>query len=180
MNVKQEHYIFGLIGVGALIVLYVLYMESQSAQPAPTAPPDLGGGGFQSYPSAPASIQLGNVYLGAPPNTATPATQSYNTPTGGVGALPQSQSVAVTDSGSGSGDDSCSCDSDGECDSAGVPVTQQKISSGLMTSVTNNLQSYLTKVSITPQTGVGAALAAAGGAPAVNRTTGQVSFATAA
>lgn len=134
MNVKQEHLIFGLIGVGAAIVLYLLYVESQSggaSSAAAAEAPIPGGSSVQSYPN-PNPIQLGDVTI----NETTPGYMTGNR-TGR-----EFNPVKVT--GKGAGLDHCGCE-DNDCDAAGVPVTEQKIEQSVLDAAENNLNSFIRK-----------------------------------
>jgi hypothetical protein len=136
---KQEHYIFGLIGIGAIIVLYWLYQESQAAAPAAaSAAPDLSSPAAPVYPNA-QPIQLGNVTIN---DTPTPAAQNYNMQPNGQ----QIPTVSVTP-----GSD-CGCE-DNDCEAAGAPVTTQSISQTVVDSNAKNLMSFTAKT----QSGVEAA-----------------------
>lgn len=108
---KQEHYIFGLLGIGAAIVLYFLWKESQA--PATTVSQTVVPAAVdkQPYPNS-APIQLGDVNIG----TASPQ-QLYNIPSadqlfGGVKI--------------GTAHSDCGC-AENECEGAGLPVTVQTI-----------------------------------------------------
>lgn len=129
---KQEHYIFGLISVGAIVVLYWLYQESQAAAPAAAgASPDLSSPApAPSYPNA-QPIQLGNVYIGT-----TPAAQSYNVQPNGA----QLATVAAV----GTPQSECGCE-DSDCEAAGVPVTVQTIPQSLVNSAAKNLATFTSK-----------------------------------
>jgi hypothetical protein len=138
---KQEYYIFGLVGIGAVIVIYFLIQEQNATAAAAAgdgsaAPPP--GVGQQSYPNV-QPIQLGNVTIGA-----TPPEQSYN-----MGQ--QFPGVQV-----GTAQSECGCDDD-DCDQAGIPVTTQTIPQSVLAFAGSNLASFQAKVAGTTTSGVEAA-----------------------
>jgi outer membrane murein-binding lipoprotein Lpp len=129
---KTDYYIVGLIGIGAIAVIYLLMQENAAAQQT-QAPTDENAAAPSPvtpvYPQA-APIQLGNVYIGT-----TGPNQSYNAAENGD----QIPTVGV-DTGS-----DCGC-ADSNCDEAGIPVTKQTISKSVLDSVTDNLNSFQSKV----------------------------------
>ena len=129
---KQEGVIFGLIGVGAVVVLYILWQESQAGpetaangEAIPETPSQ------QQYPTVP-PINLGDVELN---ENANPA-QISNTPLGDY----QLPTVQV-----GTSQSECGCE-DQSCEPAGVPVNQQIIPKEVLKAATDNLASYTNKV----------------------------------
>lgn len=143
MTLKQEHYIFGMIGFAAVVVLYLLYKESQAGQStAPINTDAISGASVvpaanaaQVYPAV-APIQLGDVIL-----QVAPPEQTYNAQMDGA-LLPDVQ----IDPGTGYPQDACCND----CDPAGTPVTVQHISQALLDSASSNLASFSTKVAPAP------------------------------
>lgn len=139
---KKDYYIFGLIGVGAAIVLYWLWYESQSAAAAPsTATGDVipVSGAQPSYPNV-QPIQLGNVTINdgtAPPTQFASATET----------------VPRVNFGTPHSD--CGC-MDDDCEQAGVPVTSQTITPAVLKSGADNLAGFMAKTSA-PTSGVEAA-----------------------
>jgi hypothetical protein len=123
---KKEYYLFGLLGIGALAVLYFLWRENAAA--TSTAIPEPAGA--PQYPNA-APINLGDVNLTetAPPYlTANVPLDGYNMPT-----------VAVQDNSGGG----CCVD---DCEAAGIPVTVQTIPKSVLDAGFENLKSYAAKV----------------------------------
>lgn len=131
MALKQEHYIAGLVGIGAIIVLYLLWHESQATATAAPASAVPVPSGAPTYPSA-QPIHLGNVTLGATPEQ--------------IASLAQLNPVAVDTSGP------CGCD-DNDCDEAGVTVTVQKIPEAVLKHATSQLSAFL-NVPPSPMSGV--------------------------
>lgn len=141
---KKEHYIFGLIGVGAVIVLYILFKEmasSQAASDSGTIPVPEGVSAAQTYP-APQPINLGNITIGE-----TPPTQSYNLPVNDY-ALPTVQT--------GSPQSDCGCD-DNDCDEVGTCQTVQQVPDNVLEDMVSNVQSFQQKVAGKTNSGVEAA-----------------------
>jgi hypothetical protein len=130
MTVKTEHYLFGLIGVGTVIVLYLLFKESQPSASASASVAPVAENTVPSYPAPPAPINLGDVNL-----SQTPPYQNYN--------LSGSQNPTVR---VGTSHSDCGCD-DNDCDTAGLPVTVQTISDDVLSAATKNYQSFASKVS---------------------------------
>jgi hypothetical protein len=127
---KQEGWIFGLIGVGAIIVLYLLWLESQQTPPPVTGGAVIPASSSQSYPSIPA-IDLGNITIGG----ANPS-QVYNTPlgeylTGGfqVGS-PQSD---------------CGC-AEADCEEAGIITASPTIAPKVLAMGIANVASFQSKI----------------------------------
>lgn len=139
MNLKQEHYVFGMIGLAALAVLYFLYRESQATNRAAVNPDAISGVAVPSavstsqvYPTAP---KLGDIVF----NEQAPPEQLYNAAMDGA-QLPDIQ----IDPGSGYSDSCCD-----DCEAAGTPTTVQHISEDVFTAAKDNLASYQNKVSFT-------------------------------
>lgn len=150
MNIKQEHYIFGLLGIGAVILFYFLYKESTTASNTATSVAPVPASGVQPnpYPApAVAPIQLGNVYLGD-----TPGYQSGNIST-------HKPSVQV-----GNDHSECGCD-DNDCEQAGTAVTVQSIPDDVLTAASLNLSSWQAKFAPSPATGTSGVPAHFLGAP---------------
>lgn len=144
---KQQHYIFGLVGIGAVAVLYLLWRENQSAQNTVAATPVVTGNGIPTYPNA-APINMGDVYISG----ATPSSQSYNAPADAslydvvkVGPQPHDGTLQSA----------CGCQ-DADCESAGVPVTFQTIPHDVLQRASESLSSFAAKTS-GPTGGVAAA-----------------------
>jgi hypothetical protein len=136
---KQEYYIFGLVGIGAVVVIYFLMQEQNAAaanQDSSVAPPP--GVGQQTYPNV-QPIQLGNVTIGS-----TPPEQAYN-----LGQTVPSVQIGTCQS-------ECGCDDD-DCDQAGIPVTTQTIPKSVLAFAGANLASFQAKVAGTTTSGVEAA-----------------------
>lgn len=136
MTLKQEHYIFGMLGLAAVAVLYFLYKESQTAQSAVPNPDGISGAGVvpmapsaQSYPSI-APIQLGDVILQQAPHE-----QLYNTQLDGA-QLPR---VKI-----GTAHSECGCEDD-DCEAAGTLVSVQTIPDHVFQAAVKNLHSYIAK-----------------------------------
>jgi hypothetical protein len=150
MTLKKDHYIFGLLALGAVAVLYYLYQENQAASPAADSGAIVPEPSYPSYPNA-QPIQMGNIYLGTPP-----ASQ--------LSAAPNVTPAATVQVGNAQSE--CGCDDD-DCAAAGVPVTVQTIPAPILQAATSNLDSYITKTTASPTvvSGVAAARAtvAAGG-----------------
>lgn len=129
---KKEHVILsGLIGIGGLIVIYILYKELAS-QPAAAPPVSVPENNQPSYPAA-NPIQLGNVTV----NNAAPPAMVYNTPLNGL----QIPTVQVADD-TGTGE--C-CDTD-PCEAAGVLQSVQTVPQDVLDTATNNFYAYQNKV----------------------------------
>lgn len=141
MKLKQEHWIVGLIGLGAVAVFVFLWYESRQGQAAAVPAVPIGGGPQpqpvnQTYPN---SLTPLNFEVGP-----SPVNLTYNT-------LPADYSatgvqVAPADSICGNGGcDGCGtgCDS---CAQAQQTVSVQKVSSQVVQSATDNLNSYVSKL----------------------------------
>jgi hypothetical protein len=131
---KQDYYIAGLIGAAAVVVLYLLYRESQNTTQAPASADgtnDLVDAATAQppYPNV-APIQLGNVTIGS-----TPPNQNYNV------ASDQVPTLQV----GGAGDSGCGCE-DNDCEQAGQVVSTQTIPQAVLQSGIDNLASFQGKV----------------------------------
>lgn len=126
---KQQHYIFGLVGVGSLAVLYFLWRESQQQTAPSTVVPAPSGG--PQYPNVPVQpIQLGDVNITAPPET------TYNVTLNG-----QVQPTVRV----GNAHSDCGCQVN-DCEAAGLPVTVQTIQDSLLKQMADNVASFHSKV----------------------------------
>lgn len=122
---KKHYYIFGLVGIGSLLILYFLWTDSQGAATVGGVSPSPGSPQYPTSPEQPIPTG-GDIIVNAPPATL------YNVPMDGA-ALP---TVKV-----GTAQSACGC-SDNDCDSAGVPVSVQTIDSKLIDSMWANVQSF--------------------------------------
>jgi hypothetical protein len=149
MTLKQDHYIFALVGIGAVAVLYLLYKENQAAQdaaPAGIPVPVAGSQPQLSYPNS-APIDMGNVTIN---EAQAPSAQLYNTP------FDASHFRAVeVNASQGTEHSGCGCP-DQACDQAGIPVTRQHIPESILRRAVDNLASFQAKTTA-PVSGVEAA-----------------------
>lgn len=138
---KKEHYIFGLIGIGAAIVLYWLWRESNAASQPSTATGAVipTPSGQPSYPNA-QPINLGNVTINDGTAPASQFAHASNT-------VPR---VSI-----GTAHSDCGCDDD-DCEQAGTPVTVQSIPQEVLQAASDNLAGFMAKVE-PPKSGVEAA-----------------------
>jgi hypothetical protein len=127
---KQEGWIAGLLGVGAVIVLYLLWVESQKASTPVTGGAVVPVSGAQAYPNLPV-INLGNISIGA----ANPS-QLYNTPLGEY----MGGGFAV-----GSPQSDCGCPVD-DCEGAGIITASPSIPLAVLTSGITNLRTFQSKL----------------------------------
>ncbi len=146
---KTEHHIGLLIGVGAIVVLYILWKESQAKQTDASVSPPVTPSGYQPpvYPNG-QPINLGNVTINDAP---APPFQLYNGPSSA-----DFPTVGVDDLGTAQS--SCGCQ-EVDCDAAGVPVTFQHIPASVFKRAASNLHSYISKVGQPLTSGVEAARA---------------------
>jgi hypothetical protein len=129
---KKEHaLIAGLIGVGGIVVIYLLIKEF-STQETATPPVSVPENNQPSYPAA-SPLQLGNVTV----NNAGPPSMVYNTPLDGL-------QVPTLQVGNDDGTGEC-CDTD-PCETAGVLTTVQTIPAGVLDTATKNFNDYQQKV----------------------------------
>ncbi len=140
MTLKQEHWIVGLIGLGAVAVIVFLMYESRNAQPAAASEEIPSGGSAQPpaqpYPNAPSNL---NFEVGP-----SPVNLTYNTlPPDFSGSGVQ---VAPISSACGNG----GCDGCGSgCDSCALtqqPVSVQKVPPQVLSAAVDNFQGYASKV----------------------------------
>lgn len=126
MNAKQQYYLVGLLGLGALAVLYFLWKQSSASPANPGQPEPVGA---PEYPNASQPIELGDVNI-----TDAPPYLTANVPLGGYDV----PSVVL-----GSNSEGCGCD---DCDPAGIPVTQQTVPQSVFDAAKANFDSYISKV----------------------------------
>lgn len=125
---KQQHYIFGLLGIAAVAVLYFLWRESSGGSGTSGIPEPAGA---PQYPNA-SPINLGDVNI----TDTAPPYLTANVPLGGYN-VPTVQISGPSASGG------C-CEDD--CEPAGIPVTVQTIPQSVLDAATANYQSYVAKV----------------------------------
>lgn len=154
---KQHLLIFGLVGVAAVAVLYMLYKEGQAGAGSVTATgetvPEPNAQG-PTYPNS-QPIQLGNITIND-----TPPNQSYNVsdsqiPTVGIGNT-----------------DGCGCE-DNDCEQVGTVQTTQAIPEHILKTSMENIVSFQAKGKPVSNVEAGFAAAPAKAAPVTANGAGQ-------
>lgn len=129
MDIKQEHLIVGLLGVGAAVVIYLLWRDAQAAAVPAAIPGPPEGSTISAYPNvapiAPASFNIN----GFNPDSVG------NVPVNGV-------QIPRVDIGAGDGEGGC-CEN--ECADAGVLQSIQTIPPHVLDRAVSDLGNYQQK-----------------------------------
>jgi hypothetical protein len=120
---SKDHMLFGLLGLGAVAVLYLLWKESQAAPDVAAEPGPPEGSQLAAYPNV-SPIRAGDFIING-------AGLDNNVPSNGV----QLPTVHV-------GEDSGDCPCDAGCDSAGTPTTMQNIPDSVLKQSASDLESF--------------------------------------
>lgn len=134
MTLKQEHYIFGLLGIGAILVLvYLMHEKNGAVGPVAGSTPDAGvGNAFPQYPNS-KPIKTGDITINGFAPDSLP-----NVPINGV-QIPQVETEPDLSGG-------CSgCGSDTYCEDAGITVSTMKVPQRVLDAAVSNLQSFQQK-----------------------------------
>jgi hypothetical protein len=153
MTVKQEHFIVGLIGLGAVAVIVYLMYESRQGQAAAVDVPSGQPAPGPTYPNAPSPTS----FEVAP----SPVNLTYNTFPPGFSAT--GISVSPPDSACGNGGcGGCGSGCDA-CAQAGVPVTVQRVPEQVLSVAADNLDAYRQKIPVRGVAASGGGSAGSGG-----------------
>lgn len=165
---KDKYTHFALIGLGAVIVLWILIKQMQAQKTAGPAIVESAPGAAPAYPNS-QPLKMGDIEIGGSPINIT-----YNTGTGGFD--PDSRVELQPGANSATPGGSCSCEDDPCAQIPGTPVTVQKVPAKVYQVAVDNFSGFVSKAALpahnSPMAGGGSSSGAKGsasvGAPVVS------------